>query len=206
MKSITDIVKVGKGARYKLFLEDELFGIIETEILAKHCLKCGESYDEEFFEQLLEENGDYACFNRGLTALEKSMKTEKMLRDYLKEKKYPFSCIEKAIRKLKDYGYIDDETFCENFIASYRSSKSRRKLKYDLLAKGIDASIIEKKFNQHLSDDEEEEKCIYFAKKYMKNREFDLITKQKLFNHLAGKGFEFGQISSVWEKLENDRY
>ncbi len=205
MKTITDIVKIGKGARYKLFVDDELFGIFETEILARYCLKSGESYDEAFFEKLTIENGDYACFNRGLTALEKSMKSEKMLKDYLKEKKYPSTCIKKAIDKLKDYGYINDEVFCENFIASYSSSKSRRKLKYDLMGKGIDSSIIEKKLSEQLNDEDEEEKCLKFAKKYMKNREFDLITKQKLYNHLAGKGFDFGQISSVWEKLENDR-
>ena len=194
------------GARYKLFLDDELYGIFEAEILARYCLKSGESFEDDFFEKLLIENGDYACFNRGLSALEKSMKSEKMLKDYLKERKYPLSCIEKAIEKLKDYGYINDETFCDNFIASYASSKSRRKLKYDLLGKGIDSVIVEKKLAEQLDDEEENEKCLFFAKKYMKNREFDLITKQKLYNHLAGKGYDFNIIASVWEKLENDRY
>lgn len=205
MKLITEIVKIGKGARYKLYLDEEFFGIFEAEILAKHSLKSGESYDDTFFDKLLIENGDYACFNRGLYAIEKSMKSEKMLKDYLKEKKYPLSCIEKAIKKLKEYGYINDEVFCDNFIASYGSIKSRRKLKYDLLGKGIDSSIIERKLSEQLNDENEEEKCFNTAKKYMKNREFDLNTKQKLYNHLAGKGFDFSQISSVWERLENDR-
>ena len=86
MKKITEIEKIGKGARYRLFLDGELFGIFEAEILAKHCLKSGEEYDDMFFDELLIENGDYACFNRGLSGLEKSTKSEKMLQDYLKEK------------------------------------------------------------------------------------------------------------------------
>ena len=205
MRTISEIEKVGKGARYRLFLDDELFGIFEAEILAKHCLKSGESYQDEFFDNLLLENGDYACFNRGLSALEKSMKSEKILKDYLKEKGYPAICIKKAVEKLKSYGYIDDEVFCDNFISSYSASKSKRKLKYDLLSKGIDSQIVDRKLEEHLDDEGEEEKCLKFAQKYMKNREFDLKTKQKLYNHLAGKGFGFNHISSSWEKLENDR-
>ncbi len=205
MKEITEIEKIGKGLRYRLFVDDELLGVFEAEILAKHCLKSGQKFEDSFFEELLIENGDYACFNRGLLALEKSMKSEKMLVSYLKEKKYPYSCIEKAVEKLKSYGYIDDEAFCENFISSYMFSKSRRKLKYDLLSKGIDDEIVEEKLDKMLNDEGEAEKCFKLAEKYMKNKEFDLKNKQKLFNHLAGKGFEYGQISSVWEKLENDR-
>ena len=55
--------------------------------LIPHRLKSGQKFKDSFFEELLIENGDYACFNRGLLALEKSMKSEKMLVSYLKEKK-----------------------------------------------------------------------------------------------------------------------
>ncbi|MBQ8443924.1 MAG: RecX family transcriptional regulator, partial [Clostridia bacterium] len=134
MKQITEIKKIGRGDRYKLFLDEEFFGTFEAEILARHCLKSGQEFDDDFFESLLIENGDYACFNRGLVALEKSMKTKKMMRDYLREKGYPKSCIDKACDKLSEYGYISDESFCENYILSYQNQKSKRKLKYDLLS------------------------------------------------------------------------
>jgi regulatory protein len=204
MREISKIDKVGKGARYKVFVDDEFFGVFEAEILARHCLKTGEQFSDEFFEELKIENGDYACFNRSLAVLEKGMKSEKMLKDFLKEKGYPYLCITKACEKLKEYGYINDEVFCDNFIASYSGSKSKKKLKYDLLAKGISSEIIESKLAE-ISDDDENEKCLAFAEKFMKNREIDQKTKQKLYNHLLGKGFEFSTISSVWEKVKNDR-
>ena len=84
MKEITEIKKIGKGERYKLYIDDEYAGVYEAEILARHSLKTGEKYNEEFFKDLEIENGDYACFNRGLSALEKSMKSERMLKAYLK--------------------------------------------------------------------------------------------------------------------------
>lgn len=204
MKEITEIKKVGKGDRYKLYLNGEFVGIFESEILARHCLKTGEKYDEDFFDKLTIENGDYACFNRGLNAIEKSMKSEKMLKTYLKEKGYPLSCINKAIEKLKEYGYVDDEAFAENYISTYSSTKSKRKIKYDLMGKGIKEEIIESKL-VCLEDEDERVKCFKFAEKYMKNKEFDLKTKQKLYNHLLGKGFDYDNIGYSWEKLQNGR-
>ena len=204
MKTITEIQKVGKGARYRLYLDGDFYGIFEAEILARHSLKSGESFDEDFFEELKIENGDYACFDRGLSILEKGAKSEKMLKDYLKEKGYPKQCIERACEKLKSYGYIDDQAFCENYISIYSDIKSRRKLKIDLLGKGISEEIIEEKL-ETLSQENESEKCLNFAKKFMKNREKDLKNKQKLFNHLASKGFEYGDIANAWRKIADDR-
>ena len=99
MKKITEIKKIGRGLRYYLFLDDEFFGIFEAEILAKHCLKTGQEKEDEFFEDLKIENGNFACFNRGLAVLEKSMKSEKMLRDYLRQKGYPQNCIDYGVKK-----------------------------------------------------------------------------------------------------------
>lgn len=201
MKTITEIKKIGKGLRYNLYLDDQFFGVYEAEILARHCLKTGQSFDDQFFEDLKIENGDYACFNRGLSLLEKSMKSEKMLKDYLREKGYPKACIEKAVDKLSEYGYIDDQAFCENYINSYSSSKSKRKLKYDLLSKGIKEDIIDEKLENLLDEDSEREKLFLLAEKYMKNKEFDLKNKQKFYNHFAGKGYDYGMIANAWEEL-----
>ena len=201
MKTITEIKKIGKGLRYNLYLDDQFFGVYEAEILARHCLKTGQSFDDQFFEDLKIENGDYACFNRGLSLLEKSMKSEKMLKDYLHEKGYLKACIEKAVNKLSEYGYIDDQAFCENYINSYSSSKSKRKLKYDLLSKGIKEDIIDEKLENLLDEDSEREKLFLLAEKYMKNKEFDLKNKQKFYNHFAGKGYDYGMIANAWEEL-----
>lgn len=203
MKKITEIKKIGRGERYYLYLDDELFGVYEAEILAKHCLKSGQSFEEDFFENLKLENGDYACFNRSLAVLEKSVKSEKMLKDYLKEKGYPKTCIDRATEKLKEYGYINDESFAENFISSYSSSKSKRKLKYDLLSKGIDEEIIDQKLESLVDDEEERALLLNLAQKYIKGKLLDQKTKQKFYNHFAGKGFDFPMIGWAWEEVEH---
>lgn len=205
MKTITQLKKIGRGERYYLYLDDEFFGVFETEILARYCLKCGQNLDDEFFENLKIENGNYACFNRSLGVLEKSMKSEKMLRDYLREKGYPNPCIEKAMEKLKEYGYINDESFAENFINSYSQSKSKRKLKFDLLGKGIKESIIDQKLQSIVDEEDEKELAFRIGQKYLANRDLDLKTKEKFYNHMAGKGFDYSLIGWVWEELEHGR-
>lgn len=204
MRTITEIRKIGKGLRYYLYLDNEFFGIYEAEILARYCLKTGDKFEDDFFEKLKIENGDYACFNRGLNVIEKSLKSEKMLYKYLKEKSYPDECIERAIYKLKSYGYIDDGAFCENYINSY-PMKSRKKIKYDLLTKGIDIDLIEKKLNENLNSEMEEEKSFIEAQRYLKNKIYDLKTKQKFYNHMLSKGFDYSQIQKAWEEIVNGR-
>ena len=204
MRTITEIRKIGKGLRYYLYLDNEFFGIYEAEILARYCLKTGDKFEDDFFEKLKIENGDFACFNRGLNVIEKSLKSEKMLYKYLKEKSYPDECIERAIYKLKSYGYIDDGAFCENYINSY-PMKSRKKLKYDLLTKGIDIDLVEKKLNENLNSEMEEEKSFIEAQRYLKNKIYDLKTKQKFYNHMLSKGFDYSQIQKAWEEIVNGR-
>ena len=171
---------------------------------SRYCLKTGDKFEDDFFEKLKIENGDYACFNRGLNVIEKSLKSEKMIYKYLKEKSYPDECIERAIYKLKSYGYIDDGAFCENYINSY-PMKSRKKLKYDLLTKGIDIDLIEKKLNENLNSEMEEEKSFIEAQRYLKNKIYDLKTKQKFYNHMLSKGFDYSQIQKAWEEIVNGR-
>lgn len=201
---ITEIKKIGKGDRYYLYVDDECLAVMEAEVLARHSLKTGQEFDKNFFDDLILENGDYACFNRALGLLSKLMKTEKQLRDYLKEKKYPKVCIDKAIDKLKDYGYIDDKAYAENYINASSSIKSKRKIKYELILKGVKEEIVENAL-ENFSDESEYEVCLKFAQKYLKNKQIDLKTKQKFYNHLAGKGFSFSFIARAWEEVTNDR-
>ncbi len=200
---ITEIKKVGKGLRYKLFVDEKYEGTFEVEILAKYKLKTGQELSRDELDKIKIANGDLACFDRGLGALEKSMKTEKMLYDYLIGKAYPEECIERAIEKLKDYGYIDDGVFAENFIRSYSHIKGRKKLKYDLLGKGVAPEVVEEKLNELVSEEEQFDTCLTLAKKFLKNKEYDQKLKQKLYNHLLSKGYDYSVISQVLKVIDN---
>lgn len=200
---ITEIQKIGKGMRYRVFVDEQLVGIFEAEILAKCGWKTGQDISQEQLDTWKLENGDYACFDRALGVLEKGMKTEKTIKDYLLQKGYPEICIEKAVVKLKDYGYINDAVFAESYIRTYGALKGSKKLKYDLLGKGIAADIVAEKLESEIDADEQEAACQKFAMKYIKGKDWDQKTKQKLYAHLVAKGFEFDLISRIVREIES---
>lgn len=202
---ITEIKKIGKGKRYYLFVNGNNEGDFESEILAKYQLKTGQDIDGEFLKKIKIENGDLASFDRALGYLEKGMKSEKGIKDYLCGKGYPDECIARAVEKLIEYGYINDEVYAENFIRTYSNSKGRKKIKYDLLAKGIGSEIIEEKLEEIFQPEDEVELCHRLAEKFLKNKELDQKTKEKLYRHLASKGFSFDIISSVVRRVTNGR-
>lgn len=194
---ITEIKKIGKGNRYSLYIDEEFVGAFEAEILAKNKLKTGQELSHDELQRLKIENGDYASFDRALSVLEKSMKTEKGVHDFLMQKGYPEECVERSIEKLKEYGYINDEFFTESYIKTYSFSKGKKKIKYELISKGVDKQIIDEKLADLIEEDEEIESCKRLAKKYLKNKVIDEKTRNKLSNHLAGKGFGYDVISKV---------
>ena len=203
MIEIVEIKKIGKGQRYHVQSSEGYAGVFQAEILAKHKLHTGQMLENDEFEKIKVENGDLASFDRALSLLEHGMKTEKMIRDYLSKKGYPDECIDRAVTKLCEYGYIDDKVFAQNFVTSYSSSKGRKKLKYELLSKGVSQEIIDEVL-ANLSDEEEIENGEKIARKYVKNKQKDQKNKQKLFSHLASKGFDYEKCLSIFRRIEDD--
>ena len=113
---ITEIKKIGRGDRYSIFIDGVFDGTLEAEILVKHKLKTGDEIGEEQWRQIKLENGKLSAFSRAVGYIEKSLKTQKQLQTYLKEKGFLQESIDDAVQKLKEYGYIDDKVYAENYI------------------------------------------------------------------------------------------
>ena len=201
---ITEIAKVGKGLRYRLFVDDNFEGVFEAEVLARYNLKTGQEIDETFLNALKIENGDFACFDRGLGLLEHGMKSQKQVFDYLKGKGYPIPCIEKAIAKLADYGYINDLAFASEYVRLYSQKDGKRKIEFALKAKGVDEEVISQAIENNLTEETQDETCLNLAKKKAKNLELDAKGRQKLYTYLAGKGFDFETIKRAVNSLDKE--
>ena len=198
---VTEIKKIGKGNRYYVAFDDERKVTIEAEILAKSKLKTDDEIDEERLKQILLENGDFAAFDRALTYLERNIKTQKGIRQFLKDKGFLEESIDKAVEKLIDYGYIDDGVFAENYIKTYANKKGRKLLKYELVSKGVSGELAEQKIEELLSSQDEFDSCQEILKKYIKNKPIDQKLRQKSYAYLAGKGFSLSVINKALKEL-----
>ena len=94
---------------------------------------------------------------RVLHLLERSQKSEKQLRDKLKEGGYEQDVIDEAIDYAKSYHYIDDERFARDFVRLSCHNKSRIRLKQDLSQKGIDKDLIDIAIEEEYEDEDIED-------------------------------------------------
>ncbi len=198
---ITEIKKIGRGDRYSIFIDSVFDGTLEAEILVKHKLKTGDEIDEEQWRQIKLENGKLSAFSRAVGYIEKSLKTQKQLQTYLKEKGFLQESIDDAVQKLKEYGYIDDKVYAENYIKTYKDKKGKIKLKFDLLSKGVAADVIEEALQEFVDEDEQYAACEKLLKKYVKNKPQDVKLKSKAYAHLFSKGFSGDIISRAIGKV-----
>jgi regulatory protein len=103
------------------------------------------------------------------------------------------SVADRVFTRLIERGYIDDERFAHYWVENRHQTKgtSRRKLKAELAAKGVDRVIIERALGESERSDEQELRKI-IAKK--RSRYPD---EQKFMQYLARQGFSYDDIKSA---------
>ncbi len=86
------------------------------------------------------------------------MRSEKEIRQRLEKKKFNAGVIEKTLSFLKDKGFIDDSYFARAWIESrLKRPLGIRRLKQELIIKGIDKAIIDSQISELKKNYPEEE-------------------------------------------------
>lgn len=143
------------------------------------------------------------CKERSLYIIENSNKTEKQLRDKLKNSgKYSEEIINKTILFLKKYNYINDYEYTKRFIEKFKNKYSKKVLIEKLYQKGVKKTIIDEVVNNFdFENDEYELAKRILLKKYPDYYEncdsLDNIKKNKLFAYLFRKGFNYELVQKI---------
>lgn len=100
---------------------------------------------------------------------------------------------ERTFNRLVERGYVNDEQFARWWVENRNQTKgtSLRKLRSELMAKGVAAAIIDEAVQQSMRDDNEELAKV-IAKKRTKYGD-----EQKLIQYLARQGFGYDDIKSA---------
>lgn len=131
-----------------------------------------------------------------LKSLTRCDQTEWQIRQKLERKGYSPQIIEKVLLFLKDYQYIDDQRFLEQYIACHCSRMNRRQLLEHLYRKGIYQEDIDEYLERYQYD--EGRLLQKAAEKYMKNKDWsDPVMRRKAIAYLMQKGFSYTMIRSV---------
>ncbi|MBO7527078.1 MAG: RecX family transcriptional regulator [Clostridia bacterium] len=197
---ITDIKRKGKSEVYKVFADGEFFSLMQAEVLVKKNIKLGQDIDGDSLKEYKKESDMLLCKTMALTYVSKSIKTEFQVRAYLKKYGFEKTAIDEAIKKLKEYGYLNDEYYAKLYCGSMANGRGKRYIKNELRLKGIS----EENIQQAISEiDSEEDACIMQANKWLKGKELplDKKSKEKLYRFLLGRGFEYDTIKSALNKI-----
>lgn len=142
---------------------------------------------------------------KAMKLLEHMDRTEKGLREKLRQSGFSLPAIDAALEYVKSYGYIDDRRYAGTYIAYRMDSKSRQKIIQELIGKGIDKETVLAAWEEEAAlnrPDERELLLRTVEKKYDPGTELDEKEMRRLYGYLVRRGFQFSDISSVLEELE----
>ncbi|MDP3013643.1 MAG: regulatory protein RecX, partial [Candidatus Subteraquimicrobiales bacterium] len=114
---------------------------------------------------------------------------------------------DKILLKLAGENYLNDEEFTRLFIKERTELKSlgKRRIKAELVFKGIDREIIETAFDGYNTEDEFEKALVLAQKKLNSLNGLAKTTqKRRLSQFLLRRGFDFEMVLGLCRKLIND--
>ena len=109
------------------------------------------------------------------------------------KKGIPKDIVLPVINRLEEKGYIDDNKFATYWVnnRNYRKGISVKKIKSELIKKGVSSDIIENAISESSRDDQKEIIKVINKKRSKYNDE------QKLINYLMRQGFKYDDIKKA---------
>lgn len=202
MFEITSITPQQKDkTRCNIEIDGKFYCGMKLDTALANGLRAGMSVDTDFLSHLQLESEKMTALDKALRHISVSMKTEKEIRTFLKKKGYLEEVENYVIDKMKDYGYVDDETYAASYAAGASKRKGSRLIQLELKQKGVDGQVIESVLSSLTDETESAKKCL---EKYMRGKPFDQATLQKAYRNLIAKGFDYDTCKQAIESLKDE--
>lgn len=196
MPKITDMqIQKNNKTRANVYIDGEFSFALEMLTVMKLGLKIGQEVSEDRLREAIVDSEKSVAFERAIDYLGRGMKTVKQIRDYLAKKEYTPEVVEHVVNRLKEYRYLDDDAYAKLYVEHNATTKGERRLKQELVQKGISVSVAE----EYSAVDYEQslENARRLAEKYVKNKPIDVKTLQKLQRYLVSRGYSFDTVNTV---------
>lgn len=199
-------VQKNKKERVNIYVDDEYSFSCSTELVYRHKLVKGINIDLDYIKEVVRDDNYIYCKESALKIIERTLKTEKEVIRRLEKKGFEKSTIDKTIIFLEKYNFVDDSKYVKCYIKEKLNVDGKKKIKFNLLKKGIEESTIDAGFK--IYDDYEEEYVNSLKriaeKKYnsLKMNNLDKIKlKKRLYDYLIRKGYSWSEIKLVLNEL-----
>lgn len=197
MNEITEITpQVKDKRRCNIYVDGRFYCGLTLEATVKNRLKVGQIIDPERLSEIQLESERNTAFDKALTHMSATQKTEKQMRDFLRKKGYLSAVVEYVIEKLHSYNFLNDGEYAESYVESAAKRKGGRLIRMELRKKGVSDEKIDNALGG-LDEEREIQTAREILQKYMRGKTSDTETLQKAFRYLMGKGFDYEIIKSA---------
>ena len=182
--------------RVNVFVDGKFAFSLDVAQVVDFKIKAGKLLEPEELLEYQKASEFGKLYQRALEWVLTRSRSEKELRDYLYkkvyEKKLDKKYIDDIVEKLKEKKYLDDTRFAEWYVENrfVKKGVSARRLRIELMKKGVEKSIIEEVLSASERNDKDEILKI-IAKKRAK------YTDEKFIQYLCRQGFSFELVSEL---------
>ena len=195
----------GRGKKIHLLLDDEYQITTDIDFWAEHYFKDGTEITQEEWESLTDsiyfKKAVDKCYNL-LSRRDHSVKElkTKLLRT-VDEKN-----ADKAIEKMLEYGYLDDEKYARNLVKYLAQSRnmSKNHIKQEMFKRGIPNEIINLVMEDYEFDNVSSVVDLIMTK--YRNKLNNEDGNKKVIASLMRKGFSYSDIKNAFYRIENEEY
>lgn len=209
MPVITKITQQKKDIeRYNIFLDEKYAFSVHESVLVKFGLSKGMSLEDWSIDELVYEDEIRKAFNRALHYLGFRMRSEFEVKKKLLELGYGEAIVLEALVKLKNLGFLNDETYSEALLQTRKNSSSKgpKAIQQEMQKKGVGKEL-QLKVLESYSEDEQLEIATKLAEKtaHANRSAVPAQLKQKIQNALLRKGYSFELIKQALANVNFDR-
>ena len=190
--TVTELLPLGKRRSKVLTDEDFVFALYNTELNRLHIAEGTELSEALLKEELLPLLRKRAM-ERLLFLLKGRDYTEYALRRKLRESGIPECCAAEAILWAKERHYVDDRRYAEHYISCQSGQKGKRRIRAELLMRGVDSALADELLEQSPAD-EKEQIIAELRRCHFDPESENPDQKRRLVARLMRRGYSWGEI------------
>ena len=204
-RRITKIIAARKRGKCFLCFNDDSSILIERDLIFEYELSKNMVVSQAFLQDILHREELINAKKVGLSFATYALRTEKQVRIKLRDSGFGELIIIQVIDFLKDFNYLSDEVFAENFIKAKINRKyyGYLRLKRELSDKGINEHIINSYLPKFYTQDIALETARKSAERKLRSISFREEKKKKtqVKDHLFRQGFSLDLIQVILKEL-----
>lgn len=186
-----------RSKKVRLITDEGTSFILYKREASRYGLDADMEISQDQWEHLMHEVFIPRARSRAMHLLERQDRTVSNLRQKLRDSGYPEEAIASAVEYVESYHYVDDDRYARSYVRYHQSGKSRRRIRMDLLKKGIADEVVQEALDAEYTVSEEDMIRTAIQKRHLDPSTSDLRERQRIYRFLLGRGFSYEDISRV---------